>query len=260
MIKLVVTDMDGTLLDDNHEINESFWGTLDKLKGKNIQFCVASGRQYHNLLEKFRGHENGLIFIAENGTIIMKDHVELFSKCLDNEGIEDFVEISRKLPEVYVVLCGKKSAYIESKNEDFIKEVGKYYHHYEVVEDVMEIKDDILKIALFNFENSEKEIYPHYKKFEEKYKVVVSGKTWVDIMDKEINKGVALNKLKEKLNITSENVLAFGDYLNDYEMMMEANLSYAMKNAHPELKKVAKFEAPSNNENGVVEVINTLIK
>lgn len=260
MIKLVVTDMDGTLLDDNHEINESFWGTLKKLKEKEIQFCVASGRQYHNLLEKFKGHEEGLVFIAENGTIVMKDHKELFFKGLPEKGIKEFIEISRKLPGVYVVLCGKKSAYIESKNEDFIKEVAKYYHHYEVVEDIMAISDDILKIALFHFENSEKEIYPHYKKFEEDYKIVVSGKTWVDIMDKEINKGVALKKLKEKLSLSSENVLAFGDYLNDYEMMGEAGLSYAMKNAHPELKKVAKYEAPSNNENGVVEVINTLIK
>lgn len=260
MIKLVVTDMDGTLLDDNHEIHESFWDTLKELKGKDIQFCVASGRQYYNLLEKFRGHEEDLIFIAENGTIVMKNHKELFSKTLQRKGIEEFVKISRNLPEVYTVLCGKNSAYIETKNQEFIVEVEKYYHHYEIVDDLLDVKDDVLKIALFHFVSSEKEIYPHYKKFENDYKIVVSGKTWVDIMDKDINKGVALKGLKETLGISSQNVLAFGDYLNDYEMMGEAEYSYAMKNAHPELKKVAKFEAPSNNENGVVEIIKKLIK
>ena len=260
MIKLVVTDMDGTLLDDNHEIHESFWDTLKELKRKNIQFCVASGRQYYNLLEKFKGHEEDLIFIAENGTIVMKNHEELFSKSLEKDGIEELVKIARELPEVFTVLCGKKSAYIETKDKAFIAEVEKYYHHYEIVEDLLGITDDILKIALFHFVSSEKEIYPHYKKFENSYKIVVSGKTWVDIMDKNINKGVALKGLKDALGITSENVLAFGDYLNDYEMMGEAEFSYAMKNAHAELKKVAKFEAPSNNENGVVEVIKKLIK
>lgn len=259
MIKLVVTDMDGTLLDDNHEINESFWVTLKELKKKNIDFCIASGRQYYNLLEKFKGHETDLIFIAENGTIVMQNHKELFFKGLDN-GYEEFIKIARNLPEVYVVLCGKKSAYIETQHKDFLNEVKKYYHHFEIVEDLLTVKDDILKVALFHFENSENEIYPHYKKFDTDYKVVVSGKTWVDIMDKDINKGIALKGLKEKLGISSENVLAFGDYLNDYEMMGEAEFSYAMANAHPELKKVAKYQAPSNNENGVVEIINKIIK
>ena len=255
MIKLIVTDMDGTLLDDNHQINEEFWNILTTVKEKNINFAVASGRQYYNLIEKFKGHEEGLIFIAENGTFVAKNNEELFSTHLSKEASHKFIEIARTLPEVYVVLCGKKSAYIEEADEDFKKVVDLYYHHCDIVSDLKTVDDDILKIALFNKDCSEEKIYPFYKEFDKDFKVVVSGKTWVDIMDKSINKGVALKAIKEKLNITSDNILAFGDYLNDYEMMLEATHSYAMKNAHPELKKVAKFEAPSNNENGVVEVI-----
>lgn len=260
MIKLVVTDMDGTLLDDNHEINESFWETLGNLKEKGVQFCVASGRQYYNLLEKFKGHEKDMIFIAENGTIVMKNNEELFSKTLNKDGIKEIVKIARNLEGVYTVLCGKNSAYIETKDQKFILEVEKYYHHYEILDSLDEVTDEILKIALFHFDSAENFIYPYYKEFENQYKIVVSGKTWVDIMDKNINKGVALDGLKRALKLETEEVLAFGDYLNDYEMMQEAYYSYAMKNAHPELKKVAKFEAPSNNENGVVEVIKQLIK
>ena len=64
---------------------------------------------------------------------------------------------------------------------------------------------------------------------------------------------------KDKLGLTSHNVLAFGDYLNDYEMMQEAEYSFAMANAHEELKKVAKYRAPSNNENGVVDTIKRFL-
>ena len=259
MIKVIVTDMDGTLLDDQHQINEEFWDTLTELKNRGITFSVASGRQYYNLLERFKGHENDIIFIAENGTIVMKNHKELFIKELDVTAAHEFIKISRELDEVYVVLCGKNSAYIESNDVKFKAVVDQFYHHCEIVEDLLIVKDQVLKVALFHFNDSEHKIYPFYKKFENDFKVVVSGKTWVDIMDKDINKGVALKGIKDKLGLTSHNVLAFGDYLNDYEMMQEAEYSFAMANAHEELKKVAKYRAPSNNENGVVDTIKRFL-
>lgn len=247
--------MDGTLLDDNHQINDEFWDSLIELKNRGITFCVASGRQYYNLLERFKGHEKGLIFIAENGTIVMKDHKELYFKSLDKKMAFEFIKISRELSDVFVVLCGKNSAYIESKDKEFKESVKQYYHRCEEVEDLLMVKDDILKVSLYHKKDAENSIYPVYKKFENDFKVVIAGKNWIDIMNKDINKGVALRGLKEKLGLSSHNVIAFGDYLNDYEMMQEAEYSFAMENAHEELKKVAKYSAPSNNENGVVKII-----
>lgn len=260
MIKLVVTDMDGTLLDDNHQINEEFWGVLTELKAKDKMFCVASGRQYYNLLERFKGHEEGMIFIAENGSIVMKDGKEIFSKELDKEEAKEFIKIARTIPNVSAVLCGKKSAYIEDSKEIFTDEVAKYYHHFEIVNDLLEVEDDILKVAIYDFGSSETNAYPRYKPFEESHKVVVSGLHWLDIMDKDINKGIALKGIKDYYKLDEKELLIFGDYLNDYEMMSEGYYSYAMKNAHPQLKEVANFEAPDNNENGVTVVIKEFLE
>ena len=69
MIKLIVSDMDGTLVDSNHKINEEFWEVLEKLKERGIKFIVASGRRYDNLLDKFIEHKEDIIFIAENGAL-----------------------------------------------------------------------------------------------------------------------------------------------------------------------------------------------
>lgn len=76
--------------------------------------------------------------------------------------------------------------------------------------------------------------------------VVLSSDIWVDIIPLGINKGVAIQKLQKKLNIKPEECVAFGDYLNDYEMMQSVYYSYAMENAIPELKKVARYIAPPN--------------
>jgi len=65
--------------------------------------------------------------------------------------------------------------------------------------------------------------------------------------------------LQEKFGVSFEQTMAFGDYLNDLELLQKAHYSYAMANAHPEVKKVARFIAKSNDENGVVEVLSELV-
>lgn len=89
--------------------------------------------------------------------------------------------------------------------------------------------------------------------------MVVSGKYWLDIMNKNINKGNALEKLQNALNITPQQTMAFGDYMNDIEMLKNSKYSYAMKNAHPSVKEAASFEACSNDNFGVLEIIKNYL-
>ncbi|MDU4936806.1 MAG: HAD hydrolase family protein, partial [Peptostreptococcaceae bacterium] len=82
---------------------------------------------------------------------------------------------------------------------------------------------------------------------------------WVDFMNLDINKGNAIKKLQEIYEITYDECMAFGDYLNDYEMMQECKHSYAMANAHPKLKEICNYEAKSNDEDGVVDALNNYL-
>lgn len=259
MIKLIVTDMDGTLLDDNHKINDEFWKVLESIKTKGIKFVVASGRQYYNLLENFKKVKEDIIFLAENGSYVVENGNEIFSQTMDIKGVKNLLEVSKKIERTSIVLCGKKSAYIVDKNEEFVEQVKRYYHKYEVVDSFDIVEDEILKIAIYDFLGSEENSHKYFTSFEEDYKIIVSAKNWLDIMDLNSNKGIALNEIKKKLNIDYYEVLAFGDYMNDYEMLQEANYSYAMENAHEKVKEVANYIAPNNNSNGVVKVIKEYI-
>lgn len=260
MIKLIVTDMDGTLLDRNHNINPEFWEIYKKIKEKGIYFCVASGRQYFNLIEHFERIKNDIFFIAENGGYIAKGHEEIFSKELPSFYPKKFIDIARKLKRASVVLCGKNTAFIENKSPEFIEEVSKYYKKLIIVDDLKKVEDDILKVAVYDFECAQTNSYPHYKEFEKDLKVIVSTEHWLDIMHNEVNKGMAVREIKKRLNITKEETLIFGDYMNDYEMMAEAKYSYAMENGHPDLIEAANYIAPSNNDNGVVKIIKEYLK
>ncbi|MBD7913537.1 HAD family hydrolase [Clostridium sp. Sa3CUN1] len=260
MIRLIASDMDGTLLNSNNEINEEFFEVFNKLKEKNIIFAAASGRQYYNLVKRFEKISDDIMFIAENGTFVAYKGKEILVNSLDREVANELIKIGRNIDNAYVILCGKKSAYIEKRDERLVKETKKYYERYEIVEDLTKIEDDILKVTICDFSGSEFNSNKYFKDYWDKLQVTVSGERWLDITSNGVNKGVAIEKVQEIYDINPKETMVFGDYLNDLEMMEKAYYSYAMENAHEDLKKVSNFIAKSNNDNGVVETIKEVIK
>lgn len=255
MIKLILTDMDGTLLNDNNEINKEFYPTFNKLLNKNIIFGAASGRQYYNLIDRFDKVKENMLFIAENGTYVVYRGKELMVNSLEKDIAMEIIKIGRKIENAFPILCGKEGAYIESTDPRLIEETKKYYTRHTIVDDITKVEDEILKVAICDFSGSEINSLKYYKDYMDKTKVTVSGKIWLDITSKKANKGFAVKKIQELLKIKYEETMVFGDYLNDVEMMKSAFYSFAMENAHKDLKKVSRFITKSNNDNGVVDTI-----
>lgn len=258
MIKFIATDMDGTLLNSNNEIHADFYPMFQSLKEKDIIFAAASGRQYYNLLERFKDIKDDMMFIAENGTFVVYKGKELIVNSLEKNIAKELIEIGRTIPNSYVILCGKNSAYIESHDERLIKQTAKYYERYKIVEDLTSIDDDILKVTICDFNGSENNSNNYFDEYRDKVQITVSGEIWLDMVAKGINKGVAINEIQNLLNIDYKETMVFGDYLNDLEMMSSAYHSYAMTNAHDTLKKAARFIAKSNDENGVIQAIKSV--
>lgn len=262
-IRLIACDMDGTLLDDDNAIHDDFWPLIDTLHARGIIFCPASGRQYYSLVERFKPIAGELIFIAENGSYVMQNGIELSSDCLTRDAARDLIRAYRNLrsseADVGAVLCGKHSAYVETNDEDFLAEVAKYYHRLEMVDDLLAVEDEILKVAVFTFGSSERVIYPVFERYRTTHQVVVSGEHWLDVMAPLANKGSGIRHIQERLNITRDQTMVFGDFLNDLEMMDEATYSFAMANAHPLLKERADYLSPGNADNGVVRTIKAVL-
>ncbi|WP_417886085.1 HAD family hydrolase [Zunongwangia sp.] len=259
MIKLVITDMDGTLLNDQHEIHPDFWEIEEKLLDKNILVAVASGRQYYNLIQQFDRLKNRMIFFAENGSYVVHQGKELYTDTMDRDQANVFINKGREAEGCNLVLCGVKSAYVENNDKAFTSEIKKFYERLEVVDDLTKVKDKILKVTLCNKNGVEKNTYPLFEEFKDDYKVAIASPIFIDIMTKTANKGNAIHGVQKKLNISPEETLVFGDYLNDLEMMQNAKYSYAMKNAHPEIIKVSNYITDyDNNENGVLRTIEKL--
>ncbi|MFD7812399.1 Cof-type HAD-IIB family hydrolase [Streptomyces sp. NPDC059785] len=262
-VRLIVTDMDGTLLDGDGRIPDGLWPVLDELRRRGVLFSPASGRQYATLERQFARARDGMVFIAENGTYVVRDGAELSADPLDPAVAARIVATARGLAaggtDLGAVVCGKRSAYVERTDEAFLAEARKYYARLETVPDVTAVDDEIIKVALFDFGPAELTTAPALESFTETHQVVVSGQHWVDVMNRTADKGAAVRRLQRDLGITPAQTLVFGDYLNDLEMLDTADWSFAMAGAHPAVLDRARYVAPAHTENGVLRVIARLL-
>jgi Cof subfamily protein (haloacid dehalogenase superfamily) len=259
MIKLIVSDMDGTLLNHKGELSPEFFEVFKRLKKKGILFAIASGRQYFTLQQTFKAIAEDIIFIAENGTYGCYKGQEIAHNPLEKSLSKTLIEKGRLIKDTDIVVCTKAGAYIENNSQRLIEEVKKYYVKHEIVEDLMQVEGDVLKVTLCDFKGSEVNSQPHFMHLKETLQICIAGERWLDMMAKGIHKGAAIKQIQKSFDIKYEETMVFGDYLNDYEMMENAYYSYAMENAHPDLKKAARFVAQSNEENGVIEKIKEIV-
>ena len=103
MIKFIATDMDGTLLNSNNEIHADFYPMFQSLKEKDIIFAAASGRQYYNLLERFKDIKDDMMFIAENGTFVVYKGKEIIVNSLKKIIAKELINIGRTINNSYVI-------------------------------------------------------------------------------------------------------------------------------------------------------------
>ena len=262
VIKIIFSDMDGTLLTSENKLPAGFDDMIGELKKRGVIFAPASGRQYFSLLKTFPKYKDEFIFLSDNGTLVMSHGEEMFSQPMKNDIALELLYESAKIKNILRVYCGKKNAYIQDFQDkpEYRAELEKYYTHNEVIKVWADIEDTPIKLSFFEGNhNADEKIYQKLKRFNGEVQVILSSDEWVDVMMPGVNKGSAVSKVQELLDIKAEECAAFGDYLNDYEMLQSVGYSFAMSNAHPDLKKVAKFDTVSNNEGGVLVGIKKLM-
>lgn len=260
MIKLIVSDIDGTLVNNKKEIPDSFWRTFSLIKEKNIRFCVASGRQMQSLEQLFEPIISEIGFVSDNGALIKFQEQELYETPLEINEIKPVLEACEQIEHTGTVVCGKKKAYIKTTSDSILEEILRHYPSYQRVTSFSAINDTIFKISICDKKNPKLNSYPQLKSFSKDFNVVISGHFWLDITNQKVNKGLALKELQKLWNITPEETLVFGDQMNDIEMMQTAKFSYAMKNAEPEVKRIASFVTDYDNDNeGVMKKIEELL-
>ena len=265
-IRLVAMDMDGTLLNDRKELPKDFIPWVRR--HPEVLKVIASGRQYYQLLRDLAPLGDELIYIAENGGIVFENGEQIYCNAMAEEdqrlALSAVRHAQEQLPELTLspILCGAGSAWLrKDASEEAKRNAALYYARLGEAEDLFSLvgTDSILKIAVFVSNRRAKEAYAAFGPISERLNAVVSGDSWIDIANDDEDKGLAVEAICRRHGLRREQCMAFGDYMNDSGLLQSCGESYCMENGLEELKRLARYVAPSNNEEGVMQVLKARI-
>ena len=252
MVKLIASDLDGTLLQNGaHDVNPIVFDQIRTLKEHGIMFAAASGRQYLNLRRLFTPVQDDIAYIAENGSLCIHQGKVISRGLIEDDLAYRILRELKKEPGFEIVVSREDTCLIENNNSQFANHIVNVMHNTtEIVDDLLTVKGPFLKIAFANMTSRSttdclKELQ---EKFSSEIKVVTSGNIWIDFIVPGCNKGSALRNLMDLFGITPEECVAFGDQYNDVEMLETVGMGYAMSNAAPGIAGHAKYITDSVEE------------
>lgn len=260
--KAVICDLDGTLLGGDHKISEYTQNVIKKAVKKGIKFYIATGR--HHLDAKVFRDILGLdsFLISSNGAKVHdKNNKEIFSMTIPKETSLEIINLTKD-SEVHKNIYSGDDWIVEKPldmAEDFHKE-SSFSYKIDKYQDFN--KNKITKF--FFISPDEEKIYLLEKKLKEKLKdkveITLSLETCLEIMSLGVSKGEAIKKLAEIEGLKLEEIIAFGDGLNDFEMLSTVGKGFIMGNHNPRLKQLLpKHEViEANTQDGVAKKIEEL--
>lgn len=253
-IKIIFFDIDDTLRDLNTGfIPESLPFVFDSLRKKGIKTGIATGRNYFNVLPEIRALEPDF-FVTINGAVVQnKAHKIIYKNPLKTSIIEEIIEWLKdeKVDYLFVGNENLKASKWEGLPEQVIPND---YGELEVVPDYY-IKNDVYQMLTIS-ENNQELTLP--QKLEGKVRMVPWHPNSSDIVPVSGSKAIGCMKVLEYLNLSVENMMNFGDGLNDKELFDLSGLSIAMKMSHPEILEKADYVTDTVQKDGVLKALQHL--
>ena len=258
-IRLIASDMDATLLDEQSQLPADFEETIHALAELGIRFAPASGRPLCTLEAMFPTLQDELVFIGDNGGAIRWKGQNLFTSEMSPEGWRALNRLTRKQGDI-AVLCGLESAYVERPFAVHDAVLRHFYTKIEYVDRLEDVAAPADKFTIYLPQHNAQQAYDTvYASQRSIYSVAVAGECWVDIMNPGIHKGAALLRLGERLGVLPEGMVAFGDTFNDAEMLKAAKYGFLVENGSPALREEVPFLAPPNTSSGVMQVLRRVL-
>ncbi|MGX7163297.1 HAD-IIB family hydrolase [Enterococcus massiliensis] len=264
MIKLVLTDLDGTFLNSKGDFDHEYYRKVrDLMKKENVFFAPCTVKQCERVEELFEndGFRN-IWILGDSATRIKHDGDYIYESLLPNDvGALIIKELEKIASDHVIIACTPTAAMIQSTvPEEEAKKIRRSYAVVKTVETFQEIKEDFVKITVYDPKLRCLENVKKLDQFTDRAYMVASEAAWIDISNHGVHKGTTVQELQKILGVTKEETMAFGDGLNDIELMESAKYSFAMSNAFDQIKEVAAFVTKSNDENGVLKTIESILE
>jgi Cof subfamily protein (haloacid dehalogenase superfamily) len=284
MIKLIASDMDGTLLNSNHDIDKETVEAIRKAEEAGIIFAISTGREYESVKTVLDKHNikaqcilsNGAEYRDEEGNIldvvnINKESAKMIIKILEenklsariftNKGIFTTSSREEALKEIIYRTMSFNPELTEDKAREVAENLG-FFTVLQYIEDIDKFFDEGIEIRKFVAFHRDIDLIDNMKKIISEIEGLAISSSFrdnIEITDINAQKGIILEQVAAKMSIDREEVMILGDSFNDYSMFEIFEETVAMKNAIPEVKAIAKYITDTNDNLGVAKAIYNLL-
>lgn len=235
MVRLIATDLDGTLLEPVEKIPDGTFEVVEQLAQLGIRFAACSGRQYGNLSRLFGPVAEKMAYVCENGAMSVIDGKITATIPIERRTAMEIVADLESLG-MNVLISGRHTVYLKDCNRAFTDDVVyRLRNTCTMVSDWKQIAEPILKVSGQSDEAFEQKADILLSHWENRLTATASGGNWFDITA--ANKGMGMTSLMKHMNLQKEEVAAFGDNFNDVTMLDCVGHPFIMAHATPVLHK-----------------------
>ena len=270
-IKIVATDMDGTLLDPRGQLDlPRLEKILDKLDHRGVRFVIATGNEVHRMRQLLGHLAERVVLVVANGARIFENNELIQAQTWDDAMVDRALSHfkGRECQDQFVVTTMNggfvKTGTVFTELDKFMtpEMIEKLYQRMNFVDEFdPNLFGGVLKMSMVvGEERSESVLQEINDLFDGHVRAVSSGYGCIDILQDGIHKAWGLVELLKRWNLKPEQIMAFGDSENDIEMLELAGISYAMENAEEAVKRVATKVAPANSQAGVYKVLENWLE
>ena len=270
-IRVIATDMDGTLLDTKGQLElPRLEKILDKLDQRGIRFVIATGNEIHRMRQLLGHLAERVVLVVANGARIFENNELIQAQTWDDAMVDKALAHfkGRECQDQFVVTAMNggfvKKGTVFTELDKFMtpEMIEKLYQRMNFVDEFdSSLFGGVLKMSMVVGEERLDSVLQEVNDlFDGHVRAVSSGYGCIDILQDGIHKAWGLVELLKRWNLKPEQIMAFGDSENDIEMLELAGISYAMENAEEAVKRVATKVAPANSQAGVYKVLENWLE
>lgn len=259
-IKLVASDMDGTLLDPDGELPQETFELIERLRAEDIRFVAASGRRLDTLRTQFAPVADRIDFVAANGAQVVVDGRLIDREVFSHAAVRRLARAVDLFETLHLALFDDVRSYLMDDESVFEREVDKNLPLPVRVHDVPSPEVSIIKASVYCDAGVMDMAYALARELGEDFVFAPSGSKWIDVMQRGVNKATGIEQVMAAHGITADETMAFGDSMNDYEILRMVGVSVAMENGRSAIKQIADRVIGSNACCSVQKEIRSLLE
>lgn len=258
-IKLVVSDIDGTLMETNRLLSGACVQLVNRLQEQGVDFTFASGRLPYKIIPLMEQLHSKLPFVACNGACVCEKNGILYQKKFALKEVQALIRAARQQGDTVlysfdgVEYCMEETVDSARKR----KERGRYYPIRPITEDDWEM---LLVMKVNILAHASIEGLKQYLQELDSLMVTTYGDKGIELVVAGVDKLAGVSSILTKLHYEPEEVMAIGDNENDEQLLQAVGIGVAVHNAIPSIKATADIVTSHNGEQGVMEILEQLLK